>query len=194
MRLIAITPEYPFEGEAKAIERIIEAGFCRVHLRMPHATDAEAMRVMQAIRPELHGRIVLASHYGALAGKFAFGGVHIKAGMDFNSPQWRGMIKSRSYHRGDSFDDIGHYDYAFLSPVQDSISKQGYQSAFTRSELRQILACGRLRSRLVALGGVTAGSIHWLCDVGFTGAAFLGYLKADTNDLDAQLNKIKQSL
>lgn len=194
MRLIAITPEYPFDGEAKAIERIIEAGFFRVHLRMPQATDAEAISVMQNIRPELYSRITLASHYEALAGKFAFGGVHIKAGMDFNSPQWRGMSKSRSYHRGDSFDDIGRYDYAFLSPVQDSISKQGYQAAFTRGELRCILASERLRSRLVALGGVTAGSIHWLCDVGFTGAAFLGYLKADTDELGERLNDIKQSL
>ncbi len=194
MRLIAITPEYPFDGEAKAIERIIGAGFHRVHLRMPRATDAQAMRVMQAVSPELHSRITLASHYEALAGKFAFGGVHIKAGMDCNAPQWSGMCKSRSYHRGDTFDDIEQYDYAFLSPVHDSISKQGYQAAFTPSELKLILADERLRSRLVALGGITAGSLQWLGHIGFTGAAFLGYLKADTDELGERLDNIKQSL
>lgn len=194
MRLIAITPEYPFRGEAEAIERIIGAGFYRVHLRMPRATAEQARRVMQAVSPELHCRITLASHHETLAGEFAFGGVHIKAGIDRDAPCWSGMSKSRSYHRGDSMADIEAYDYAFLSPVFNSISKQGYQAAFTSGELRQILADERMRSRLVALGGITAGNMQWLRDTGFTGAAFLGYLKADTDELDTQLKKIKQSL
>ena len=59
----------------------------------------------------------------------------------------------------------------FLSPVFDSISKQGYASHFSEEQLR-----GHVDARVMALGGVTAGKIPWLADVGFGGCAFLGYL------------------
>ena len=58
-----------------------------------------------------------------------------------------------------------------LSPVFDSISKQGYRSAFDPDSLRPWLE----GKRVVALGGVTPERIPLLRDAGFSGAAMLGY-------------------
>lgn len=175
MRLVAITPEAAFEGEAEAIEKVLDAGFHTVHLRMPQATADEARALMRQIPPSYHKRIMLASHY-QLDGEFAFGGVHIKQGMAMK-PEWQAMRKSRSYHCGDDLGRIGDYDYAFISPVFDSISKRGYLRAFTPQDLCRITATSPVaQERLVALGGITAEHLSQVAAMGFTGAALLGYL------------------
>lgn len=175
MRLVAITPEAAFEGEAEAIEQVLDAGFHTVHLRMPQATADEARAIMRQIPPSYHKRIMLASHY-QLDGEFDFGGVHIKQGMDLK-PAWAAMRKSRSYHCGDNLSGIGDFDYAFISPVFDSISKHGYLRAFTPQDLSSIIATSpACKERLVALGGITAERLPQVAAMGFTGAALLGYL------------------
>ncbi len=193
MRLVAITPEAVFEGEAEAIEKVLDAGFHTVHLRMPQATADEARTLMRQIPPSYHKRIMLASHY-QLDGKFAFGGVHIKQGMAMK-PEWETMRKSRSYHCGDDLGGIGDYDYAFISPVFDSISKRGYLRAFTPQDLCRITAASPVaKERLVALGGITAESLPQVAAMGFTGAALLGYLwEGDATLLANRLKKITEN-
>ena len=66
------------------------------------------------------------------------------------------------------------YDYVFLSPVFDSISKQGYSSAFSEEDLHRAAASGIIDSRVVALGGVTPERLPYLRSLGFGGAAMLG--------------------
>ncbi len=189
MRLVAITPEAAFEGEAEAIEKVIDAGFHTVHLRMPLATADEARAVMRQIPPSYHKRIMLASHY-QLDSEFAFGGVHIKQGMVIK-PEWEAMRKSRSYHCGDDLGGIGDYDYAFISPVFDSISKHGYMRAFTPQDLCRITATSPVaKERLVALGGITSENLPQVAAMGFTGAALLGYLWKDNGTLLA--NRLKE--
>lgn len=189
MRLVAITPEEAFSGEAQAIEKVLEAGFYSVHLRMPHATVEQARAVMEDISPKWHSRIMLASHY-ELNGEFNFGGAHLKQGMSIK-PEWESLPKSRSYHYGDSLDDITRYDYAFISPVFDSISKQGYQSAFSAQMLSEMLKSNAdAHQRLVALGGISAKQLPQVAAMGFTGAAMLGYLWSEPDTLGQRLNEI----
>lgn len=64
-------------------------------------------------------------------------------------------------------------DYAFLSPIYDSISKQGYgAAAFERNQLQATLA--NCPTPIVALGGITAGRLNDLRICGFAGAAVIG--------------------
>ena len=66
-------------------------------------------------------------------------------------------------------------DYCFLSPIYDSISKVGYKSNFEKKELHEAKQSGILTDKCIALGGVTPKHIPELIEMGFGGAAFLGY-------------------
>ena len=68
------------------------------------------------------------------------------------------------------------YDYLFLSPIFDSISKQGYQSAYTTEELQQAATQGILSEKTYALGGISLTNLPTLRRLGFQGAAILGDL------------------
>lgn len=64
-------------------------------------------------------------------------------------------------------------DYAFLSPVFDSISKPDHGAAcFDQDELTPALE--RCPVPIVALGGITAGSLGDIRGRGFAGAAVIG--------------------
>lgn len=65
-------------------------------------------------------------------------------------------------------------DYLFLSPIFDSISKQGYRSRFSTDELRRASAEGVIDGRVFALGGVTMERVPVIEEIGFGGAAMLG--------------------
>ena len=80
----------------------------------------------------------------------------------------RGLV-SRSCHSLEEASSPAAY--RFLSPVFDSISKTGYRAAFDLGSLR-----GKVDETFVALGGVTPDRLPLLADIGFGGAAFLGYI------------------
>ena len=65
-------------------------------------------------------------------------------------------------------------DYVFLSPIFDSISKQGYHSAFTRKQIAEAHRQGLIDERVMALGGVTFSKIEEVKQMGFGGAMILG--------------------
>ena len=65
-------------------------------------------------------------------------------------------------------------DYVFLSPIFDSISKQGYQAAYSDGALSEAADGGIIDSRVIALGGITAERMPMLRRWHFGGAAFLG--------------------
>ncbi len=67
----------------------------------------------------------------------------------------------------------GKLEYCFLSPVFDSISKQGYKANFEQEELRKFLKKER-EIKIIGLGGVTEANYSELLELGFDGGAFLG--------------------
>jgi thiamine-phosphate pyrophosphorylase len=67
----------------------------------------------------------------------------------------------------------GALDYAFLSPVFDSISKQGHRAAaFDGDELRRLLRGCPVD--VVALGGITPARVQEARGMGFKGVAAIG--------------------
>lgn len=167
MHKIAITHPLFFDGEAQAIESLLAVeGFWRVHVRKPGSTVSEVEQLLQAISPKYYPQISIHDHLG-LAQKYGLGGVHLNSRCGTAPAGWKGLV-SRSLH---SLAETGSYDYAFLSPVYDSISKRGYKRAFEMSEL-----AARVDSRIFALGGVEPGKLPELEDAGFGGAAMLGCL------------------
>ena len=176
MILVGITSENRGVDEAERVTDALRAGFRFVHIRKPQFTDAEMAAYLEAIPREYYPRLTLGSNWG-LIDKYSLGGVHLKPNVNIMTRN--GLRISRSCH---SIGEVKEYadacDYVFLSPIFDSISKQGYASRFGDDVLRQYASNGLL-SKVVALGGVDAGNIERLRSFGFYGAAVLGYLFSD---------------
>lgn len=86
------------------------------------------------------------------------------------------------------------YDYYFLSPIYDSISKEGYKSAFSKAKLTEFLHA-HPDIKVMALGGMTADKIDECREMGFAGVAFLGelwnaYRHGGTDELKAVMQQI----
>ena len=170
MRLIVITREEFFEGEAALLTALMDAGLERLHLRKPRASHDEIVALVEALPEQYRSRVVLHDAH-EIAERYALGGVHLNSRSPHALSGWQGSV-SRSCHTLDELRRYGHScDYLFLSPIFDSISKHGYTSAFTEEELR--LVCRDVKG-VVALGGVTLEHMSLVRDMGFDGAAVLG--------------------
>jgi thiamine-phosphate pyrophosphorylase len=171
--LIAITlPGASSLGEAAAVVEALDSGaFSRVHIRKD--AHADAVGLLRALPTRIHDKISLHNALAADVSEFPHIGVHL-TGRTPSAPAGFTGVLSRSCHslaETDAFASEG--DYAFLSPVYDSLSKPGYRAAFSMAELARAGAEGRL-GRVFALGGVTPARLRELQMLGFAGAAMLG--------------------
>ena len=174
MKIIAITQPFFFDGEAEAIGTLLAEGRADiVHLRKPGSDADGCRRLLDNIASEWLGRIVTHDHFG-LCAEYGLRGVHLNHRNPTPPPGLTGSV-SCSCH---SLDEVTarkpHMGYLFLSPIFDSISKQGYHSAFDDATLRQASANGTIDGKVVALGGVTYDRLALLEEYGFGGAAMLG--------------------
>lgn len=175
MRLIAITPPGFRENEQARAEQLLCSGFWRIHLRKPDATADELRHWLDALPAVWHPHIVLHDHY-ELMYEYAVGGIHLNRRHPEPPCRLRaGVTLSCSCHSlSEVREKTPRMDYVFLSPVYDSISKQGYRSAFTRQQLEEARNQGVLGKAVFALGGVTPARLGEIEQLGFGGAAMLG--------------------
>lgn len=170
---IVITLPHFFDGEAGQIVQLLQSAVDLVHIRKPQASLHEVERLICQIPEEYRNRLVLHDHH-QLAAKYQLHGIHLNSRNPLPPSGWQGSV-SRSCH---SLEEVKEWkakcDYVSLSPVFDSISKQGYRSAFTASELAQGRADGIIDHKVLALGGVTFSRIDEVLGMGFGGAMILG--------------------
>lgn len=178
MKLIAISWPTMFDGEAEIINALFEQGLPVLHLRKPGATEAEVERLIMRIRPEFHDRLTL--HYlPALAERLEVGGYHLSAGHAPAPEDWEGRVSASCHTFAELRNALKTVDYAFLSPIFDSISKNGYKSGFTTDELLAAREAGVINRRVIALGGITPENMNMVAEMGFGGVALLGSLWGD---------------
>lgn len=170
--IIVITLPYFIEREA---ERIVQrlAHVDLIHLRKPESTSDEMERLIRDIPKEYYSQLVLHDHHH-LAVKYNLYGVHLNSRNPIPPQGWKGSI-SRSCH---SLEEIKEWkdrcNYLSLSPIYDSISKQGYNSAFSREQIEKAVAEGIIDNKVLALGGVTFDKVEEVERLGFGGAMILG--------------------
>ncbi len=173
MKIIAITTPNVHENDALLITNLMEKGVDFVHLRKPDS-DIDDCRKLLANLPESHRRRIIIHDYPELYHEFSLGGIHINKNVTTLPCNYSGL-KTRSCH---SFDEVlehkHHYNYVFLSPIFDSISKSGYQSAFSHHDLQKAAQSGIIDEKVIALGGVTLQHINYLKTLNFGGAAMIG--------------------
>lgn len=177
---IAITPEIPVKDEAAKITSLLTyAGFHRVHLRHPGATPEEIAAILSGVPSSLHHRISL--HSCHVVPDMRRLGLHLSSKNTLSDAHSVGGLISKSCHSIEEVEASGaKYDYMFLSPVFDSLSKEGYASNFNLdAALRQAIG----PHQVIALGGVTPQNIYKIKRAGFAGAAMLGTIPW-TKDMD----------
>lgn len=170
--VVCITMPQFYEGEATDICTALQSGYDYVHIRKPGYPSGDIERLIRAIDPSLHSRLRLHDCH-ELAAKYHIAGVHLNARNPL--PPADVTEVTRSCHSLRELEcpvpDGCVMPYQFLSPIFDSISKPGYQSAFNESDLRDGLS---RYNNIIALGGVTPDNFVWLKEIGFAGAAMLG--------------------
>lgn len=103
-----------------------------------------------------------------------------------------GLSQSTSLHSLEDVVQDWNLDYAFLSPIFDSISKEGYSAAgFDMAELANAL--GSATMPVYALGGITPERLPAVRQMGFAGVGILGGVWA-TSDPIAALKEFQRGL
>ena len=173
MKLIVITSPAFLADEGASVNALFEAGLEILHLRKPHSSSDEVERLVQSVSEPFWNRIVLHEHF-ELVGKYGLKGIHLNARNPVAPEGYRGHI-SRSCHSLQEVEEWKAFcDYVFLSPIYDSISKEGYGAHFTAEQLQDARLRGLIDEKVVALGGICADNIPEVKSFGFGGVALLG--------------------
>ena len=173
MKIIAITTPKVTTTDALIIKSLLDKGIYSIHLRKPESTLEECRELLSLLSDAERAKIVV-HDFPQLYEEFSLKGIHINKNVT-NLPNGYQGFKTRSCH---SFAEViankNHYDYLFLSPIFDSISKMGYKSAFSHEELQHAMSEGIIDEKVIALGGVTLDKIPYLKQFNFGGAAMIG--------------------
>lgn len=171
--IIVITAENIINGEAEIINSLFHSGLSRLHLRKPKATYSQMEDIINSIDKRYYDRIVVHDHY-ELAVKYNFGGIHINSRNREKPIGYNGSVSCSCHSISELKDKKDEFDYLSLSPIFNSISKEGYQSNFTASQLIQARDEGFIDNKVYALGGIDFDNISLLGHYGFGGAMILG--------------------
>ena len=193
MELMVITRPDFFEGEAEAIRMLLDEGLEFLHIRKPDSTEEQMEQLLKQIPAEYYNRIVLHEHYD-LAMKYDLRGVHINRRTKGHVPCYKWEMSTSVHSLEEVEKKKGCFDYLFLSPIYDSISKTGYHSAFSAKQLREARERFIISRNVIALGGVKAGCMAMLRVQGFGGAAVLGdvWNRWDTGDFTTHFRQLLQ--
>lgn len=182
MNLIVITTGEFFPKEADLLNQMFDAGLERLHVRKPGCSPEELTQFLKTIKPYYLRKIILHQHFEVLS-DMNFGGIHLREEvhqklsplqvMDYSKKlkRFEKTISASFHNWKDVKEKSGVYDYVFISPVFDSVSKPGYKA---NSEVLTIPQ--GIKTKVVALGGITEPKIPVLKEAGFAGAAVLGGL------------------
>jgi thiamine-phosphate pyrophosphorylase len=186
--VIVISSPTPITKEASLINQLFDEGLALFHLRKPESSSQELVLLLQEINPIYYPKIVLHSHH-YLAKSFGINRLHFNevsrkqlvedALETYNA---EGVILSTSIHSTDDYNQLSDkFDYAFLSPVFDSISKPNYQAqTFNLSSINK-----KTDIKLIALGGIDETNCTKAFEMGFDGIALLGAIWNSENKITA---------
>jgi len=185
MKIYAISPEELIPDEARIISELLHEGLEAYHLRKPSVSKRSLANFLNSLPKDARSRIVLHQHY-SLVREFGLAGYHLKDTRQVERERRQveqdgrgGKTLSRSIHEIDPLVTLSaEWNYVFLSPVFHSISKPGYESAWSASDLTAALAQARpaTRTEFCALGGIDAERARRAKGMGFDAIVLHGAL------------------
>ena len=157
MKLIVITTPQFFEGEAEAVTSLFQNGLEILHLRKPGASAEEMGNFLQQLPMEYMPRIVTHEQF-QLASVFGLKGIHLNGRNPQIPSGYKGHISCSCHSLEEVLKHKSDCNYVFLSPIYDSISKEGYSSAYSCDTLQKAQQAGIIDSKVMALGGISLGT------------------------------------
>lgn len=175
MEKIVITHPDSIPYELHQIHQLFADGLEVMHIRKPNFSEQEYFDFIQQIDSTFYDRLVICSFHeiGLKIGfkRFHFNRTDYLNHKDFE--KFSDCILSTSTHSIEEFNALNtRINYAFLSPVFESISKKGYVSE--RNLLEEIKERKNHSTKLIALGGITEENKHIALEHGFNGVAMMG--------------------
>lgn len=174
--VIVISNPTPVEQEHKIINTLFDEGLSVFHLRKLDYSPKELHHLIIKINREHHPKIAFHQHH-ELANDFGSRRLHFteqerkKVGPELEKKFQKDFILSTSIHHVSAYASLPSvFEYCFLSPVFNSISKPELQSMIT-SDFK---LPPRTNTKIVALGGISSTGIPDVKRYNFDGIAALG--------------------
>ncbi|AOZ99455.1 thiamine phosphate synthase [Flavobacterium commune] len=171
--MIVISNPTAISNEINTIHALFERGLELFHVRKPDFSEEEMKAFVTAIGLEYRSKLVLHSHH-QLAEDLGVIRIHFPSTNRPDSFQKsEDFTVSTSTHSIEEFNVLSDdFDYAFLSPVFPSISKENYVPKTNLFE--EIKNRTNFNTKTVALGGISAANIKQTLEKGFDDVALLG--------------------
>lgn len=173
--MIVITSSEFISDEADKINSLFKVGIKRLHIRKPDASSEEVARLVAQIEEQWYDKITVHYHFD-VAEAFSLGGVHLSRRTPESPRGWLGTVSASCHTLEEVELRKESLDYCFLSPIFDSISKTGYESAFSTEQLEFARDKRLIDNKVVALGGICEENLDKVKELGFGEYAILGAL------------------
>jgi thiamine-phosphate pyrophosphorylase len=184
--IVVISSPVPVVNEKATLLQLFDEGLELFHLRKKEYSESELRRFIEGMPAEHLKKTVLHSHYH-LAAEYSLKGIHVPFAFKCGNPIGTVSVSFHSAEEIRTFDM--QFDYGFLSPVFDSISKNGYKSSFDLNEVKFFLK--HSEEKIIALGGMDEDKIETVHDLGFSGIALLGAIWQNESPVE-KFKRIKQ--
>jgi thiamine-phosphate pyrophosphorylase len=186
--MIIISNPTEIINEVNILNSLFEEGLELFHIRKPGYCKEELQLFISKINSNYHSKLVLHQHH-ELAEEFQMKRLHFtekdridKTPSRLLKPDWCKSF-STSVHSIEDFNGLHDvFDYAFLSPVYPSISKENYVP--TKNAFEEIKKRTNQHTKLVALSGISVENIEKTIAYGFDSVALLGTIWNNTNPIE----------
>lgn len=182
--MIVITNPSAISGEINIIDSLFEEGLSLLHIRKPDFSEMEMAQFIHQIKIEFRSKLVLHNH-PELAEDFGITRIHFsekdrKNSFDHPARFSKPCRYTTSTHSIEDFNALENdFNYAFLSPVFKSISKEDY---YPKENLFEALKSRTNHStKCIALGGIDSENIKKTLKNGFDDVALLGTIWNNEN-------------
>lgn len=183
MKYIVLTPPEDIPNEINHIHSLFDNDNLQIlHVHKPNYTIEQLKKYINKINAQYHARIVLHAYPQFLNEQhplnelsFELKGIHLPERVRKDRLPLPSNFKviSTSFHElHDVIHNEENFEYVFLSPIFNSISKKGYNAAFDMNELKAALV--KSNHAVIALGGMDKGKQEIISELGFAGMGVLG--------------------
>ena len=179
--MILISSPEPIKNEWEILSELFRKGLNCFHLRRPNQDKKHYRLALAQIETGYHNRVVI-HDFPDLVQDFGLKGLHLKESVrrGLNAIEWKGILNwkhkyhmsiSTSIHWREEWIELEEaFDYAFLSPVFNSLSKKDYKANREWQKLVEL----KPATKAIALGGIDLGKIDQIYAWNYQGVAVLG--------------------
>lgn len=186
--MIIISNPTPVENEINLIHQLFDEGLPLFHVRKPDFSKEEMISFLSNINTEFRAKLVLHQHH-ELATDFGINRIHFtekkRAELHLIPETFLKAVGciSTSVHNMNDFNTLSTiFDYAFISPIYPSISKENYVPHCDFAV--EIKKRTNFNTHLIALGGITPENIKKTLSLGFDATALLGTIWNSPNPIE----------